>query len=138
MRQKAAGVLRPLLALAAALAPAVACVPAAPSLSVIHLNTPPRALVARDRGTVTVFSTGAPTRPFVEVALIQSRREWGTLETPQEIFERMRVEAARTGCDGLVLLGEANLVNGLIYPSIGVFGPETHGAIETLEGFRGA
>jgi hypothetical protein len=115
----------------------VGCVHAAAPISIIPLNSAPRAIAPRAVGDVTIFATGAPTRRFVEVALVQSRREWGTSATPREIFERMRSEAAKAGCDGLVLLGEANLVTGTIWPVIGVHGPETYGTVDTVEGFRG-
>jgi hypothetical protein len=113
-------------------------VKAGPATNVIDLNASPRPLHEREPGSVTVFTTGAPSRPFVEVALIESRREWGTAPSAQEIFQRMRVAAAKAGCDGLVLLGEANVVSGLIWPVIGSQGPETNGSIETLEGYRAA
>jgi len=114
------------------------CMTVPPALTVIKLNAPPGALAARAPRDVTIFATGAPARPFVEVALIQSRKEWGTTEQAEGIFERMRVAAARMGCDGLVLLGEANVVDGMIYPVPGMWGAETHGTIDTREGFRGA
>jgi hypothetical protein len=114
------------------------CATARPATNVVNLNASPRALHEREPGSVTVFTTGAPSRPFVEVALIEARRAWGTDELAQEIFQRMRVAAAKTGCDGLVLLGEANIVSGLVWSVIGNEGPETNGSIETMEGYRAA
>jgi hypothetical protein len=113
-----------------------ACVTARPSIVVVNLNAPPHALQGRAPETVTIFTASAPTRPFVEVALIECRREWGKTETAQEIFLRLRTAAAKTGCDGLILLGEANLTSGSIWPTPGLNGPETHGDIETFEGYR--
>jgi hypothetical protein len=112
------------------------CASAGSALDVVKLNAAPRALAARSLDSVTVFTAAAPARPFVEVALIQARRRWGTTESAAEIFQRVRAAAAETGCDGLVLLGEANTTAGWIWPSLGVYGPETHGSIETFEGFR--
>jgi hypothetical protein len=115
---------------------ALGCAGAGSPLDVVKLNAAPRALAARAPETVTVFTAAAPTRPFVEIALIQARRRWGTTESAAQIFDRVRVAAAQTGCDGLVLLGEANTTSGWIWPSLGAYGPETHGSIETFEGFR--
>jgi hypothetical protein len=121
----------------ALVASALGCVGAGSPLEVVKLNGPGREIRPRDPGSVTIFTTGAPARPFVEVALIQSRRRWGTTETASEIFERVRLAAAQTGCDGLVLLGDANTTMGYIWPMPGALGTsDTYGTIETLEGFR--
>jgi hypothetical protein len=135
---RASWVFTALTAAALAIVGGVGCVKGGPATNVISLNTSPRALHEREPGSVTIFTTGAPIRPFVEVALIESRREWGAEASAQEVFQRMRVAAARFGCDGLVLLGEANIVSGLIWPVIGSQGPETNGSIETMEGYRSA
>jgi hypothetical protein len=112
------------------------CVGVAPALQTVTLNAPPRPLHERPPGEVTFFTTGAPSRPFVEVALLESRRRWGAQEGAPEIIGRMRDRAAKLGCDGLILLGEANLTSGFIYPTPGVQGPETWGDVETIEGYR--
>ena len=114
----------------------VGCMGGPPATNLVRLNSPPRMLHERDAASVTIITSAAPARPFVEVALIQGRRAWGTTESPEDIFRRLRAAAAKLGCDGLILLGEANVVSGMIWPTPGVNGPETWGTIETFEGFR--
>jgi hypothetical protein len=98
-------------------------------------NPSPRPLTARPAESVTVFATGLPNRPFVEVGLIQARQssEFSNDEMP-EIIAEMRVEAARQGCDGLVINGASDSSSSSTTVS-------RHGASsssKTLEGFWGA
>jgi hypothetical protein len=98
-------------------------------------NASPRPLTARPAQAVTVFATGLPDRPFVEVGLIQARQssEFSVDEMP-EIIAEMRVEAGRRGCDGLV-------INGTNDSSSSSTTVSRHGmtsSSETLEGFWGA
>lgn len=98
-------------------------------------NHSPRPLAPRPVDSVVVFATGLPDRPFVEVGLIQARQssEFSVDEMP-EILAEMRTEAARQGCDGLVINGtrDAQSSSTTISP---------HGmasSSKTLEGFWGA
>ena len=62
--------------LAAAAPPlAIGCVATPPNLALVNLNAPPRALRERPPETVEVFAARGPTRPFVEVSLIEARRD---------------------------------------------------------------
>ncbi len=98
-------------------------------------NPSPRPLASRPAESVTVFATGLPDRPFVEVGLIQARQssEFSVGEMP-EIIAEMRAEAGRRGCDGLVINGASDKTSSSTTVS-------RHGMMsssETLEGFWGA
>jgi hypothetical protein len=66
---------------------------------VTALRTPPRPVVARAASEVEVFMTGAPGRPYVDVALL----EVSGLYTPGAWVTATRELAAKNGCDGVVL-----------------------------------
>jgi hypothetical protein len=98
-------------------------------------NHSPRPLSPRPVDSVVVFATGLPDRPFVEVGLIQARQssEFSVDEMP-EILAEMRTEAARQGCDGLVINGTRDAQSSSTTVS-------RHGmssSSKTLEGFWGA
>ncbi len=98
-------------------------------------NPSPRPLIARPAETVTVFATGLPNRPFVEVGLIQGRQssEFSGDEMP-EIIAEMRSEAGRRGCDGLVINGASDSSSS----STTVSHHAVTSSSKTLEGFWGA
>ena len=82
--------------------------------------------------SVEIFTTGAPTRPYVETALIEARQ--GGDEGA--VFTDLRARAGALGCDGLVLLGSSDSVEGL---TLGFGSNETNqitGYTETLHGYR--
>jgi hypothetical protein len=68
----------------------------------IPLNDPPHAMMPRDPGQVQVFQTEKPTRPYTEVATIETQ---SGSTTPETIMEKMREEAGKRGCDGLIITG---------------------------------
>lgn len=98
------------------------------------LNPAPHALKAREGAAVEVFTTGPPTRSFVEVALIEARQA-GFDEAP--VFGEMRLRAGAMGCEGLVLLGSNDAIVGSIVSTLpssdGLF---LSGFTETLHGYR--
>lgn len=98
-------------------------------------NPSPRPLTARPAHSVTVFATGLPDRPFVEVGIIQARQssELSFDEMP-EIIAEMRGEAARQGCDGLVINGTRDAQSS----STTVSRDAVTSSRSTLEGFWGA
>jgi hypothetical protein len=65
-------------------------------------NPSPRILVPRAVDQVQVFSTGFPTRPFVEVGTLNSAEVTDFLGSP---MEKLRQKAAQVGCDGVVVSG---------------------------------
>lgn len=98
-------------------------------------NASPRPLAPRPAESVTVFATGLPDRPFVEVGIIQARQssEFSVDEMP-EILAEMRTEAARQGCDGLVINGTRDSSSS----STTVSRHAVTSSSKTLEGFWGA
>ncbi len=98
-------------------------------------NPSPRPLTARPAETVTVFATGLPSQPFVEVGIIQARQssEFSVDELP-EILAEMRVEAGRRGCDGLVINGTRDSSSSTTTISHHAMTSSSR----TLEGFWGA
>ena len=96
-------------------------------------NPSPRPLTARAAETVSVFATGLPDQPFVEVGIIQARQssEFSVDELPEILAER-RVEAGRRGCDGLVINGTRDSSSS----TNAILGHTS--SSRTLEGFWGA
>ncbi len=71
------------------------------------LNAPPRALVARAPGSVEVYSSTAPTRPHVDIALLRADRpNYGDIDTPR-LVQALLEQAAKLGCDALFISGTA-------------------------------
>jgi hypothetical protein len=98
------------------------------------LNPAPHPLKAREAAAVEVFTTGPPTRPFVEVALIEARQA-GFDEAP--VFGELRSRAGVIGCEGLVLLGSNDSVVGSIVSTLpSAEGSFISGYTETLHGYR--
>jgi len=83
------------------------------SSAFMPLNPPPHPVTPRPPGEVQMFTNSAPARPYVEVGLITAaiKRDWsgaGDLE----IIDALRDEAAKHGCDGVVVTGENKLASG--------------------------
>lgn len=101
------------------------------NVAFIPMNRPPRALQARDPGTVEVFAAARPSRPFVDVGLIEVQQEsYLSGHDEAALLQRMRVEAAGRGCDGLMILGpnDATVVSGT----------SGHTSSATVRGYRGS
>ena len=101
----------------------------------VATNPSPRPLQARAAETVDVYTTGAPSVAYTEVGIIQSRQssELSRDDMP-EIIQKMRGEAAKIGCDGVIINGASDKVVGSGYG-------DAHGSsssTDTLEGFWGA
>jgi hypothetical protein len=68
------------------------------------LNDSPCPLSPRSPGSVEVFSSGAPTRPHVDVALVEAKQTHSLNEQGTGLMvQRMREQAAALGCDAIVL-----------------------------------
>jgi hypothetical protein len=77
--------------------------------SIVATNASPRALAPRLAHEVEVFTAGVPTRPFVEVAVIQTRDTGSSGLAPlPSLVGDMRAEAARVGCDALLVYSGNN------------------------------
>lgn len=76
------------------------------NIEYIELNSPSKPLVQKPGSAVEVFSTAKPPKPYVEIATLESKQQSSlSLDRGQGIIDKMRDEAGRRGCDGLILLG---------------------------------
>jgi hypothetical protein len=74
------------------------------STSATFLRAPPRAMAPRSPDSVEVFGAGPPSRPHVDLALIEAEQQ--STNTPgdtPELIAKLRQKAGELGCDGLVL-----------------------------------
>jgi hypothetical protein len=94
-------------------------------------NTPPRPMSARAPETVEVFTSGQPDRPYVEVGMLEAQQssEFSS-DNMSEIVSALRTEAAKKGCDGLIVTGSNDAVTGNV--------TDGDGYTTTLKGYRGA
>ncbi len=100
----------------------------------VAFNPAPRALSPRDPQAVQVFAAARPSQPFVEVGLIEVQQaSQYSLDDATVVLEKMRLEAAARGCDGLVLLGsnDATFLTG-------TGGAASQTWSHTLRGYRGS
>ena len=76
------------------------------SIRATEINTAPRPLQARTPEQVEVFTSGPPARPHIDVTFfeVQQDSEMSSDDT-REFIIKLREEAARKGCDGLVIGG---------------------------------
>jgi len=90
------------------------------------INPAPHPMTARPVETVEVFTSAAPTRPHIDVAILEAKQS-STLSVDRmpEIISELRKRAAAIGCDGLVINGPNNSVVG-----------DRHGTT-TLAGYNG-
>ena len=94
-------------------------------------NTPPQPMQPRAPETVEVFTASEPRRAFVEVGIVhaQQKSAFSTHSEPQ-VIARLREEAARHGCDGVIIAGAHNATVGSSF--------DGSGGTSTLTGYRGA
>lgn len=67
-------------------------------------NPPPHPMQPRPADQVEMFTSGAPTRSFVEVGIIQSSP--GMAATDLQVLAELRTEGGKRGCDGVIVNGE--------------------------------
>lgn len=93
------------------------------------LRGPAGAMTPRSPSEVEVFLTQKPSRPYIEVGLLEARQESTmSLDGQSGIIEELREEAAEIGCDGLIVTGSADEVTGHV---------DQHGGYVTeLKGYR--
>lgn len=61
---------------------------------------------ARPPASVEIFSSGPPARAHVDIAYLEAKRATSvSFDAMQELFAQLRDEAARMGCDGVVIGG---------------------------------
>jgi hypothetical protein len=107
------------------------------TIAVTKLNNSPKPLVPRAPEDVEIFVSGKPEKAFTEISLISSQQEseLSSDSTPQ-IIQKMRIEAARQGCDALIISGQndntvGSTAGGTYSGSGGVYG-----SVTTLKGFH--
>jgi hypothetical protein len=100
-----------LLAILLAATTATAC---GTSINHTQINPSPRPMVARPAETVEMFTSGAPQRPHVDVLFIEAEEtsSMSTDRTP-EMLNKLRVHAAKLGCDGIVIGGLSSRAPGV-------------------------
>jgi hypothetical protein len=70
-----------------------------------EINQAPRPLTARAPEQVEVFTSGPPARPHIDLTFYEVQQEEYSADDTREFIDLARVEAARKGCDGLVIGG---------------------------------
>ncbi len=99
-------------------------------ITYLPTNTAPRALEARPAEQVEIFTASRPERGYVEVGIIESQQEsMYSSSAPEAVFQALREEAGKRGCDGLIVLGSNDAV-GAVMLQQGAFP-------YTLRGYRG-
>lgn len=100
------------------------------STSATFLRPPPRTLLPRSGDSVEVFGAGPPSRPHIDLALIEAEQESSNTfgDTP-ELIAQLRQKAGELGCDALVLTdlyarvdSLSTLVTGNTYDRKGISG----------------
>jgi len=96
------------------------------------MNVPPHPVKARPPTEVQMFTTSKPARSFVEIGMITSTKSGGQFSGASEfdLLNGVREEAAKQGCDGVVVTDENKMAAGG-YNSVG-----SYSAVESAHGFR--
>ncbi len=88
-------------------------------------NAPPHALQPKPPEQVEVYSASPPQRKYIEVGLIEARRESGwSVDDETAVQTKLRQDAAERGCDAIVITGSADAIVG------------DHNSTTTLRGYR--
>jgi len=73
------------------------------------VNPAPHAMAPRPPATVEIFTSGAPARPHVDVAVIEAEESSGlSLADTSDMLAALRERGAKMGCDGVVLGGASS------------------------------
>lgn len=84
------------------------------SIRTTTINASPRPLAPRDPATVELFTSGAPPRPHVDVALFEAEESSSfSVEGTPEMLGHLRTRGARLGCDAVVIGGMSSRDPGL-------------------------
>jgi hypothetical protein len=82
------------------------------------INPAPRPLAARSPESVEVFTSGPPARAYKDLALFEAQQDSEfSSDNTREFIVEMRAEAARRGCDGLVIGGITHETRGSMLDS---------------------
>ncbi len=111
------------------LVPALVLVGCGTTVRVTPTNTPPTPLRAKRADEVPVFSAATPSRPFVEVALLEAQQESAySTDDQTAVIAELRKRAGTYGCDALIMNGSADTVVGS--------SSNGNGTVSTLKGYR--
>jgi len=77
-----------------------------------RLNAAPRPLVARPAQSVEIYSSSAPTRPHLDVALLRADQSNFGTDTPQMV-RALAERAGELGCDALFISGTSERPGGV-------------------------
>jgi hypothetical protein len=76
------------------------------SVSETYISDPPATMVPRAHRSVSIYASGPPARPHMDVAILQVVQDHGLNEQGLHIMlDRLRARAAQMGCDGVVVGG---------------------------------
>ena len=133
--------------LALAAAAAVTLVACGTTTRYVSTNPPPRQMRPRPVETVQVFATSRPSSPYVEVGILQARQSSGfSSDKMPDIIKAMREEAAKKGCDGIIISGpndktvgsESDSATTVTNKNRSTTSYSHSSSTETLEGYWGA
>ena len=68
------------------------------------INSPPAPMTPRDPGKVEMFTAGPPSKPYVEIAMLEAQQQD---EYSGDVVAKLREYAAHKGCDGIVVTGSS-------------------------------
>jgi hypothetical protein len=79
------------------------------TVSATMLNESPKPLFARPPASVEMFVSAPPSRPYVDVALLEAEQQSDmSIDGTDAFIHKLRDHAATLGCDGVVLGHETN------------------------------
>jgi hypothetical protein len=88
------------------------------NIGVIPINAAPHPMMPRPAGTVDLYTSGPPARPYIDVMYLEAEQQTDlSLDGTQEFFMKLRDRAGRLGCDGLVIGHPTNRVTGTLFQS---------------------
>jgi|GEM_PF-2102636 len=103
----------------------------APTVETTRLNAPPHPLVARPAQSVEIYSSAAPVRPHVDVALLRAdQSNFGTTDTPRMV-QSLAERAGQLGCDALFISGASERQGGTPGNVTYLLDPGSHGLLAT-------
>jgi hypothetical protein len=84
------------------------------SIQTTPLNPAPRAMPPRHPASVELFSSGAPQRAHIDVALLEAEESSSfSIHRTQEMLNKLREEGAKLGCDAVVIGGVSSREPGI-------------------------
>jgi hypothetical protein len=92
----------------------------ATKVTYVPLGSPPHPMAARPVDQVDTFTSSKPTKPFVEVGQLHATQD-GPAPHVEEILQGLREEAARRGCDGVLITGTDKMASGDLLVSEAVY-----------------